>query len=85
MPASLAPLGNGHGPCEAAIRCGGRGVAALLAVSAKRVTDKESRDESRFTRLLEYFQNDHAPEAIRTTRIAGGLLQTYEGLLTASV
>ena len=39
---------------------GGSDVAAPLAVSAKRVTDKESRDESRFAQLREHFQAENA-------------------------
>ena len=40
-------------------------VAAPLAVRAKRVTDKESRDEPRFARLLEYFQAENALTVLR--------------------
>ena len=45
---------------------GGSDVAAPLAVSAKRVTDKESRDEARFARPLEHFQLENAPEVERS-------------------
>ena len=44
---------------------GGSDVAAPLAVRAKRVTDKESRDEPRFARLLEYFQAENALTVLR--------------------
>ena len=43
------------------MNCGCSDVAAPLAVSAKRVTDKERRDESRFARPLEHFQLENAP------------------------
>ena len=41
------------------LNCGCFDVAAPLAVSAKRVTDKESRDESRFVQPREHFQAEN--------------------------